>query len=258
MATETEFDPSIGQRPQISGQPGTTARTSLIIASLAAIAVWYIPILRLALAPITFVNTYIHEYCHALVGILTGGSIDRILINNNASGATYVGGGNPYLTATAGYVGSAIVGAILLRFSHNKKLVRPMLVLLAGAIMLGIVWKVRGETLGVTIGVISSVLIFVGARFLPLAGAIFLAQLLAILQCAASFQAFYWLFQVNSAGILANDAGRMGELTGLPPGLWAGIWSAFSAIVIFLSLRATWKDSSRVPPPRQPRTGIQY
>lgn len=257
MAAGTGFDDlrgEFGKRPQQSGHEPISNRTTLFFASLAAIFVWYVPVGRLILSPVTFLNTFIHEYCHALMGWLTGGSVDKILVNNDASGLTWVAGGNPAMVAAAGYVGSAIAGAILLRLAHKKRLVRPLMTAFAAVIILGIVWKVRGEALGVTIGLVSSVLLLIGARFLPTAGAVFLAQFLAIQQCAASFQAFYWLFVANSRGIRENDAVGMENATGVPAVVWATLWSLFSAVLIFFSLRGVLRDSSRPNPPRPART----
>src|SRR5712692_8304995 len=55
----------------------------------------------------------VHELSHALVAILTGGQVLGIAIRLDGSGVTYARGGNLVLTASAGYVGSSVFGAVL-------------------------------------------------------------------------------------------------------------------------------------------------
>jgi hypothetical protein len=250
------LDPALGERPHLTGHEGVSYRTTLLLASLAAIFLWYWPVGRIALSPITFINTYIHEYCHALVALLTGGQVKDIMIFQNAGGVTQVLGGNQALVASAGYMGSAIVGAFFMWLAQKEKLVRGLLVFGAMVLAVGMIWLVRGEAFPVTIGIVSVVVLLAAAKFLPIAGAVFVGQFLAIQQCAASFQAFYWLFSADpSQGV--SDAQAMGNLTHMPAVFWASVWSAFSALLVFFAVRAAWRDGGRARQRRTPRTGAE-
>jgi hypothetical protein len=239
----------------MSGRPPVSYRSTLTVASLAAVFLWYLPAARWALSPITFINTFIHEYCHAIAAWVTGGSVGQIVIENNAAGATLTGGGNEWIISSAGYVGSAIVGAILLRLAHRDRLMRVALTGAAIVLLAGMVAVVRGHMLGVGIGVVSAVALLIAARLLPSAGVVFLAQFLAIQQCAASFQAFYWLFVATNVGNGTNDAAAMAALTHVPAVFWASLWSLFSAVLIYFALRGAWRETGRVRPRRTPPSG---
>jgi hypothetical protein len=244
-ATGGELGSDLGPRPRVSGRAPVSYRLTLGLASLAGIFLWYWPVTRTFLSPITFLNTYIHEFCHAIAAWATGGTVSHILIEDNSAGETFIAGGNAWIVASAGYVGSAIVGAILLSLSHRERLMR--LVLMAGSVLLlaGIIGFVRGHALGTTIGIISAAALFLAAWKLPSPAVVFTGQFLAIQQCAASFQAFYWLFVATNIGDKANDAKAMADMTHLPPVFWAGVWSLFSAALIFFSLRGAWRATGR-------------
>ncbi|MCH8979868.1 MAG: M50 family metallopeptidase, partial [Armatimonadetes bacterium] len=112
----------------------------LIWASVASLAVWAVPYLRPVLLPLIFYNTHIHELCHALAAVVTGGSVEFIKVNANGSGVTHTLGGSPFLLATSGYVGSAIVGGLLIFGSRTVEGARKMLWVAAGFIALSMVF----------------------------------------------------------------------------------------------------------------------
>jgi len=86
---------------------------------------WWTPLLL----PFRLFVTMVHELSHALVAILTGGQVLGIAIRLDGSGVTYARGGNLVLTASAGYVGSSVFGAVLLlvaRERHRRLLLRAL------------------------------------------------------------------------------------------------------------------------------------
>lgn len=63
----------------------------------------------------------IHEMCHALMAILTGGNVISITLNSNGGVATTSGGIFP-LISIAGYIGTTLIGSLLMYFSSNEKI----------------------------------------------------------------------------------------------------------------------------------------
>ena len=244
----------LGDRPHQTGRTGVNYRTTLIVASLAAMFLWYWPIGRMLISPVTILNTFIHEYMHALAAWASDGSVSHIVVYANASGVTHISGGQIWLIAPAGYVGSSVMGALLLVLSHRERLVRWLLGFFAASVALGMIVLVRGEALAVAVGITSVVAIFAGAKWLPTGGVVFLAQFVAIQQCAASFQAFYWLFKATEGHGMPSDAMRMAQATGLPAELWAALWCAFSAALVYFAIRYTWRSAGREGPRRRSRT----
>ena len=63
-------------------------QTGLAIAVIAALVAGNLPILHWFLFPLRLFITFIHEGCHGLVALATGGHVQRILIDSGGSGVT--------------------------------------------------------------------------------------------------------------------------------------------------------------------------
>jgi hypothetical protein len=55
-----------------------------------------------------------HEFGHAFAAILTGGKVESISLDPNEGGVTHMRGGKQAITLPAGYLGSSIIGALLI------------------------------------------------------------------------------------------------------------------------------------------------
>jgi len=109
------------QRSLTAREGAALARSNLpyvAIAIIMSVLLSHLPLLNLAVYPFQLMATFVHESSHALVAMLTGGQVAEMVINSDLSGETYTLGGAALLIASAGYVGTALVGALLL-------LVRP-------------------------------------------------------------------------------------------------------------------------------------
>jgi len=60
---------------------------------------------------IFFSGIYLHD---AIQAIMTGGTILKVTIDPNLGGATIVQGGSPTFTLSSGYIGSTLMGGILI------------------------------------------------------------------------------------------------------------------------------------------------
>ena len=76
---------------------------------------------RTLLYPFAIISTVFHEFGHAFMCIMTGGRVINIEVNVNESGLTRFQGGWPCFTLPAGYIGSTLIGAILLFTAFGKK-----------------------------------------------------------------------------------------------------------------------------------------
>ena len=63
----------------------------------------------------------IHEFCHAFATIITGGNVHQIMLYQQGGHALTSGGFFP-LIAISGYIGTTLIGAILIYFSINDKI----------------------------------------------------------------------------------------------------------------------------------------
>ena len=98
---------------------GTDWKTVGILSGLFIFAFifWNTPLLY----PVKIFVVVLHEFSHGLMAVLTGGKISHITISPLIGGACYFKGGNHFLTASAGYLGSMFWGALILIIASRTK-----------------------------------------------------------------------------------------------------------------------------------------
>lgn len=213
----------------------------LIWASVASLALWVVPYVRLALLPLIYYNTHIHELCHALAAAITGGEVDFIKVFANGSGVTATLGGSPILLATSGYVGSAIVGGMLIFGSRTVVSAKRMLWVAAGFLVFSMVFYVRGDTVGILTGIGWILALGSMAYWLKGDANIFAVQFLGIQQCMTSVYSFLALIQVSSMPGQHSDAANMEKATNIPAMVWAVLWLLLALSAVGFGIKAAWK-----------------
>ncbi|NIP98609.1 MAG: M50 family peptidase, partial [Akkermansiaceae bacterium] len=76
----------------------------------------------IAIYPLKIFVVMLHEISHGMMSVATGGGIDRIVLDPQQGGACYCGGGNAFLTLSAGYLGSLVWGVLLLSAAQAKRI----------------------------------------------------------------------------------------------------------------------------------------
>ncbi|EJT82073.1 hypothetical protein GGTG_02047 [Gaeumannomyces tritici R3-111a-1] len=76
--------------------------------------VWNIPYVRRILWPWAMMTIAFHEFGHALAACCTGGRVESIKLDPREGGVTMMRGGISALTLPAGYLGSSLIGALLI------------------------------------------------------------------------------------------------------------------------------------------------
>ena len=97
---------------------------------------------RMILYPITLLVTFLHEFGHALGAIITGGSVEALVINEDGSGYTKTLGGIASVILIGGYVSSAILGNLLFFIGARKPKMAKFTVYFLAAMMVisGFFW----------------------------------------------------------------------------------------------------------------------
>jgi hypothetical protein len=103
--------------------------------------IWNIPILKQILYPFKLVTTAFHEIGHALVGILTGATVNNIFIDHDTYGSTTLSGGNPYLILPAGYLSSSFWGGLIIFGSFDSLATQVISILSSICFLLTIYWS---------------------------------------------------------------------------------------------------------------------
>jgi hypothetical protein len=230
----------------------------LLLATAITLVLWFMPLAEYLVYPIRLFVTFIHESSHALIAVLTGGSVQSLTISADGSGVVYsVPGGTigALLTSSAGYLGTTAFGVLMLYLIRRS--VSPHKILTALGIFVA--------AMTVVFTVVSPVFNFLTLQasfssivFTIVAAAVLAAGLaglgiysnLRVANFAVAFLAVQCL--LNAAVDLVNvffinaplvgtdmhtDAANMAAATGLPGIMWVMIWIGISFVMISLGLR---------------------
>ncbi|KAI8451957.1 peptidase M50B-like-domain-containing protein [Phakopsora pachyrhizi] len=97
--------------------PNSTQRVTLyVLAGYIAFIflAWNLWGLRHLIYPFKLLTVAFHEFSHAAVGCCTGAKIESITLDPNEGGLTKMRGGIAACTLPAGYLGSSLIGALLI------------------------------------------------------------------------------------------------------------------------------------------------
>jgi hypothetical protein len=230
----------------------------LLAATAITIALWFIPLGEYLVYPIRLFVTFVHEGSHAIIGFLTGGSVQSLTIASDGSGVVYSapsGWFGSILTSSAGYLGSTVFGVLLLLLI--RKSVPANYVLYGCAAFVAVMTLVFGivspvfnflslqvafSSVAFTIiaGIALTACLFALARFANAKVANFAVAFLAIQCLLNSLSDLKTLFVINAPLIgsdMQNDASNMAAATGLPGIVWVVVWIGISLVMISLGLR---------------------
>lgn len=213
-------------------------------AAALVIVVQNFPFLNLLAYPFTLLNTHIHEQMHAWAAIVSGGQVDHMLVNDDGSGVTLTAGGFLPLIASAGYVGSMLVGAGLIAAGKTLTHSRQALTLMTVMMAVGSVLWLRGELMGLASAVIWLLAFGFVPRMIDKDWLRFATQFLGLNLCLNSWDAFRHL-RVAAAEGVHNDALLMQQAAFLPAQFWAFAWLIGSLVVVFFALRYAWSPATK-------------
>lgn len=219
---------------------------SLLVAGVLSVLFWTIQPLRLLILPLVYLNTHIHELCHALAAWATGGQVEYIKVFANGSGVTPVLGGSLIALASAGYVGSAAVGGAIVALSGSAKWARLCLMALCALLGFSVLLFVRGDSIGVFTGIGWCALLGFLAFKLPQNSVILTSQILGVQLGLTSVQSVLTLVKVAVATESHSDALLMQNATGVPDIVWAVLWMAVGFVCVGFGVWWAWRSPSKV------------
>ncbi len=189
--------------------------------------------------PVKLFVVLLHELSHGFAGILTGGRIVEIEINAQQGGHCVVAGGNFFVTASAGYLGSLAWGALMVWGSTRfPGLSKRFVVVIALLILATTALYIRDPY------TVLATLCF-GAAFLATArfGGETLNRLfllgLGLTSC------LYAVLDIKSDVLdrpeLMSDARILAGLTGVPTLVWGMLWIGIAIGVCGILFRWFWR-----------------
>jgi hypothetical protein len=205
------------------GQAFNVYRLGLfLLVALVSIGLWRTPVLY----PLKIFVVFIHETGHALTAVLTGGDVVAMVVTPWESGYLEYRGGMPLLVASAGYLGSAAFGGVMLFLSGRERWASTIfsgLALLFGGVTLSFV----RNGFGLIFGLLTTA-VFAGLAWKRFPGAHYIIDVLAVM---STLYALYDLSDFLFIGA-ETDAVILARMTPLPAFVWAILWSAVSVGVV--------------------------
>ena len=206
-------------------------RLAILVVCLAVgLLFWDSPLLW----PLKVLVVMIHETGHAVASLLVGGSVDSISVSGNEGGQCLSRLPDSALGAivvySAGYVGSALVGGVLLLSTYRYRARRWMLGAAAGwLVVMALLYGRDVFTIAFCLG--TAAVLALAARFLPV-------ELVDVVNLfLAAFCALYAVFDLRSdlwdgATRAQSDAALLARITYVPAIAWAALWTAASLAIL--------------------------
>ena len=189
--------------------------------------------------PFRVLVVFFHEISHGIAAVLTGGSIEELSFQGNEGGVAWIRGGNRFWVASAGYLGSLLIGSILTFLAINSKADRFILVSLGVALIAVTALYVRGSFAVIFALVTGALMILTGWRA-PRAMADLALRIIGL----ASMCYAPWDIAVDTVlpkrGIpsgMQTDAAAIAHIVGGTEVLWGIIWFLIAILVIAITAR---------------------
>jgi len=191
-----------------------------------------------AIYPLKLLAVLIHESGHAIAAKLVGGTVESITIDSLQGGLCTFRYEPSFLhdviTSSAGYLGSAVSGALLLVAALRFNAGRLVLALLSAALVFVLVfWARSAFTFAAALGM--AAVLGLAAKYLPSE----LSQLMAIF--LAVFNSLYALFDLrddlwSAERRAGTDAAMLAKATHIPSIVWAVLWTLVAVALLGLAL----------------------
>ncbi|MCY4398034.1 MAG: M50 family metallopeptidase [Gemmatimonadetes bacterium] len=221
-------------------QPSKARRKLTFLAgfSLYFAAVWFLwdtPVIY----PLKIFVVMLHEISHGIASVSTGGTIERIVLDPAQGGACYCGGGNAFLTLSAGYLGSLIWGVVILAAVSARRIPNHLIVLIVGVLVVLLTGLYVRNGFGLLFGLAFGTTLIVAGRKLGAGASRVVLTALGLTSC------LYAILDIKSDVLdrphLESDAAMLADLTGIPTTTWGGIWIAVAVLVSALVFRKLYK-----------------
>ncbi|NMB74664.1 MAG: M50 family metallopeptidase [Myxococcales bacterium] len=225
-------------RPPAGRLDGKSLLWLLLIFS-GVFALWNTPVVW----PLKIMVVFFHEFSHALATWLSGGSVEAIQLSADEGGLCLTRGGWPFLVLSAGYLGSMLLGALLLVVASRSRRDRLVVAVLGGALLcITLVWVPFANPFGFFFGLATGAAMLLTARFLPGAVSDGLLKLIGLTSLAYA-PLDIWS-DLIARDIPQSDANALGKLTGIPGVVFGVLWGL---LALAGAIWALWRSARRGP-----------
>ena len=212
----------------------------VLVFSVASLFLWE----HWIIYPFKLLVVLMHETGHALAALLTGGSVEGIEVNGRQGGLTATRGGIQFIILTAGYLGSSLIGALIISLSARKPWQNYLAEGFAVLIFLELLFWVRDWFTAVLAGCTTIVLIVISRVHKGLK--------ILIMQVIGTMCCLYAIYDIKSdilsgqswysSGGQASDAQALADLTLIPSIVWGGLWILIAVVIFVLTVKRLPRD----------------
>lgn len=222
-------------------QPESHPLASLaVLAAMAGLLTWFGG--SIWTAPLEILVVFFHESAHALMTLATGGKVLEMVVTIDQGGHVLSAGGSRFLTLSAGYLGSLLIGAALLLTAARSQHDRHVLAGLALLMAMLTVFFMR-NLFGLAYGIGMALTMLAIARFLPAIVSDYVLWLIGVMSL------LYVPRDIFSDTIershLQSDAWMLANEYGGGTWFWGGIWLLLSLLIAAWTVRATLRANRR-------------
>lgn len=194
--------------------------------------------------PIKILIVFFHEASHLLTALATGGEVLEMRIEPMQGGSVLSRGGSPFLIASAGYLGSLLIGAgllLLATFTRADRWIMAGLALLVAWLSLQYIKGSYGLLFGCGTAVVMALCAWAGPHrlndvLLRVIGLVSLAYVPLDI----------WSDTLARSHLL-SDARILANLYGGSTWLWGGLWLLISIVVVAWTLHRCLRAPQRKP-----------
>jgi hypothetical protein len=193
--------------------------------------------------PLKILVVFLHELSHGLAAVLTGGEIVELSLSPQQGGHAVTRGGSRFLILSAGYLGSLVMGVILLSIALRTKADRAAM-MACGVIMLGVTVLYIRDLFPLAFCTASGLAMCATSRFLnnninDLA--------LRVIGLSSLIYVPYDIFDDTiRRSSQRSDAYMLAEVVGGPTVFWGGLWFILSLCVILFCFRSLLSQSTNL------------
>lgn len=204
---------------------------------------WQIPYVNLLLYPFKLFVTIVQLGCLALATRVTGGTPGFLVITPSLDSASVPTGGLVPVILSAGYIGCALVGAMLIWFGRKPSEAKGILQAMGAAILVLTIFYAGGGLFSVVAMFLTGIVLIVISNK---GTEMFCHMLLLMLSVETALKPVLELvamffYSFNSSA--TTTARQMETVTGVPAIVWSVVWSLASLIILSGAFWFTYKPS---------------
>ncbi|MEM9158345.1 MAG: M50 family metallopeptidase [Verrucomicrobiota bacterium] len=211
----------------------------LVLMTAVVFACWGLPVVY----PLKLLVVFLHEASHAVAALVTGGEVLELGLSPQEGGHVVSKGGNGFLIASAGYLGSLLFGVAIFMSAVRTKWDQVTMVVL-GVFIISISVLYAKETFAWAFGLMVGGTMLLAAKFLGKKINDFLLRLIGLVSM------IYVPWDIFSDTLarseLRSDARIIAEMYGGTTMMWGSLWLLLSLCVIWWCLKVSLRRKSNI------------